>query len=211
MRAAVGAARPVRALLGAACALAVLCTLLAAPGTGAAAPSVDEVVLNVRGAAGVRPEAMRFRQDITLEVLFLRWNFHADVTRSGDRVELVLHNAPGFIDEDVSASLLEVSEGLDHFDLRLVDEIRRGGDVVYVLQGVPRREGGARGGRIWVNARTWLVEKAELEYPWGMLEVEQTFQNINGYTVLREQKASVSRLGARMTVRYSDYWFAGAE
>src|SRR5690606_36114639 len=66
VRAAVGAARSVRALLGAACALAELCTLLAAPGTGAAAPSVDEVVLNVRGAAGVRPEAMRFRQDITL-------------------------------------------------------------------------------------------------------------------------------------------------
>ncbi len=194
------------------CALAVFWALLCASGPAAlAAPSVEELVANVRHATGARPAEMRFRQDVTLQVLFLRWRFHADVTRRGDRIQVTLHGAPGFIDDDVSASLLEVSEGLDHFDLRFVEEIRRGADVLYVLQGTSRLEEGARGGMIWVNARTWLVEKAELKYPWGDITLQQTFQTVDGYTVLHEQDASVSRLGARMTVRYSDYAFAGGE
>ncbi len=64
---------------------------------------------------------------------------------------------------------------------------------------------------VWVNARNWLVERAELEYPWGKLSLEQRFETVDGYVVLAEQHASVNRLGARLTVRYGDYWFAGQE
>lgn len=203
--------RPVP-VLGFVCALAVMWASLCAFGGGAsAAPSIEELTANVRKAAGVRPAVMGFRQDISLQVLFLRWRFYADVVRRGDELELTVHDAPGFLDGDVSASLLELSEGLDNFDLRLVDEIRRNNDVIYVLEGTSRIAGGARSGRIWVNARTWLIEQAELDYPWGTMSVEQEFDTVNGFIVLREQHASVNRLNARLTVRYNDYWFAGED
>lgn len=196
-------------VLGLVCALASVSALwFAHADVVLAAPTVDELADNVRAAVGARPVEMGFRQDVTLQVLFLKWRFHADVYRRGDEIELTVYDAPRFLEDDVSVSLLEVSEGFDHFDLRLVDEIRRNGDVFYVLEGEARAAGGARGGKIWVNGRTWLVEQAVLDYPWGSLTLEQTFQSINGYIVLREQQASVNRLGAQMTVLYSNYWFA---
>lgn len=203
--------RPVP-VIGFVCALAVMWACVCAFGDGAwAAPTVDELAANVRAATVVRPAEMGFRQDISLQVLFLRWRFYADVVRRGDHLELTVYDAPGFLDGDVSASLLELSEGLDNFDLRLVEEILRNNDAIYVLEGESRMAGGARSGRVWVNARTWLIEQAELEYPWGTMSVEQHFDTVNGFIVLREQHASVNRLGARMTVRYSDYWFAGED
>lgn len=198
--------------VGIVCVCALLCAFwLAAPDKAKAAVTVEELVANVRQAAGTRPPEMGFRQQITLQALILRWQFSADVVRRDDTVQIQVHGAPSFVDENVTASLLEVSEGLDNFDLRLVDEVRMGGQQYYVVEGVSRVANGARRGKIWVNAQSWLVERAELEYSWGTLTVEQRFRTVNGYVVLAEQQASVSRLGARMTVRYENYWFAGGE
>lgn len=176
-----------------------------------AAPTIDELMANVRHATGGRPAKMGFRQYVTLQALFFRWQFHADVVRQDDQLHVTVYNAPSFVGGDFSGSLLEVSEGLDNFDLQLVDEVLLNGERYYVVDGVSRVEGGARRGKIWINARTWLVERAELEYPWGTLTIEQRFRVVNGYVVLSEQQASVSRLGARARVRYDDYWFAGGE
>lgn len=182
--------------------------MIAQAGTVLAAPTVDEITDNVRRAVGARPAVMGFRQDVELRVLILSWRFHADVVRRGDDIELTVYNQPSLIGDDVSASLLEVSEGIDDFDLQLVDEVNRNGDVFYVLEGTSRTALGAQSGTIWINGRTWLVEHAVLEYPWGSLTLDQSFHSVDGHTVLQEQHASVNRLGARMTVRYGDYWFA---
>lgn len=182
--------------------------MFALAGAVFAAPTIEEIRDNVRGTVGTRPEVIGFRQDVELRVLILSWRFHADVVRRGDEIELTVYNKPSLIGDDVSASLLEVSEGIDQFDLELVDEVHRNGDVFYVVEGKARTASGAREGKIWINGRTWLVEQAVLDYPWGSVTLDQTFQTVDGYTVLREQHASVNRLGARMTVRYSDFWFA---
>lgn len=175
----------------------------------AAQPSVDEIVANVRMVSGERPERFSFRQDIELRVLFLRWTFYTDVRRSGDAIDVQVHGAPGFLSTDVSASLLEVSEGLDGFTLEFVEQVERGGDVLYVLRGQakPENRGGARGGTIWVNGRTWLVDEAVLHYEWGNMTLQQTFETVNGFTLLRQQHASVDRLGGRLRVQYGGYSF----
>jgi len=198
--------------MGFVCALALATALwLGAAEEARAAVTVEELVANTRRASGARPPEMGFRQHVTLQALFLRWQFYADVVRRGDQVEIAVHGAPSFLGDDMTVSLLEVSEGLDNFDLRPAGEERINGHHYYVVEGQSRVASGARRGRIWVNAQSWLVERAELEYPWGTLLIEQRFRTVNGYVVLAEQQASVSRLGVRMTVRYDDYWFSGGE
>ncbi|MBO8142574.1 MAG: hypothetical protein H0Z37_10445 [Firmicutes bacterium] len=179
-------------------------------GSALGAPSVEEVVANVSRASGQRPAVMGFRQELRLQVLVFTWDFYADVVRQGDDIRVTLHGAPGFLSPDVTASLLDVGEALEEFDVRLVEEqVNDDGDPLYVLEATRRhREGqGALGGQVWVNGRTWLVEEAVLEYPWGTLHVRQQFQQVDGYTVLKEQHATASRLGARLWVQYRDYWF----
>lgn len=191
-------------------ALGLLCCglslLFGVPAVGAR-PSVDEIVANVRSAVANQPTRYSFRQDIELRVLILRWRFHADVRRDGDRIDVQVHDAPGFLSPDIAATLLEVSEGLDGFTLKLVAKTERGGDVYYVVEGVSTLQEGARSGTIWVNARTWLIDEAVLKYDWGNLTVQQRFQTINGYTLLREQHAAVDRLGGKLRVQYGGYSF----
>ncbi len=173
------------------------------------APSVDEVVANLGRASGQLPAEMGFRQDVQLHVLFLTWKFYSDVVRRDGKYIVETRGAPDFLPSDISASLLEVSEGLSNYDFELVgQEVNSTGDPIYRLTG-RRRQGaeGAHGGTLWVNGRTWRVERAVLEYDWGTLDVEQEFQRLSGYTVLRSQRAAASRLGARLTVEYRDYWF----
>lgn len=172
-----------------------------------AEPTVDEIAAHVRAATGAGPERMRFRQDVELQLFLFRWSFYSDVVRDEDGIDVQVHGAPSFLSPDVSASLLEVSEGLDGFELRLVDVLGEGDGTYYVVQGEAKTKGGggASSGTIWVNGRTWLVEKATLQYPWGAMTVEQTFQTVNGYTLLKEQIATVDRLGAKLRVQYGGY------
>lgn len=173
-----------------------------------ARPAIDEIVKNVRVAAGNRPEQYSFRQDIDFRVFILRWRFHADVVRDGPDIDVTIHGAPGFISpSDISVSLLEVSEGLDDFTLRFVEETERDGERYYLVEGTSNLSHGARGGFIWINTHTWLVDEALLEYEWGNLTLQQTFQTINGYTLLKEQQASVDRLGGKLQVQYGGYSF----
>lgn len=180
------------------------------PAGGGEGPTLEQIVANVRAATGGVPERMSFRQDIELRVLLFRWSFHADVTQDGSDIEVHMHGAPRFLERDVTTSLLEVSEGLDGFDLELVERgTTNEGDPFYVVRGAApaEREHGASGGTIRIDGRTWLVEEAELHYSWGNMTVQQSFQTINGYTLLKEQQATVDRLGAKLLVQYGGYSF----
>lgn len=177
---------------------------------GGAGPSLEQIVANVRTATGGLPGRVSFRQDIELRVLLFRWSFHADVTQKGRDIEVHMHGAPRFLEPDVTTSLLEVSEGLDGFDLELVERgTTSEGDPFYVVRGTAPagRQSGATGGTIRIDGRTWLVEEAELHYSWGNMTVRQSFQTINGYTLLKEQQATVDRLGAKLLVQYGGYSF----
>jgi len=173
------------------------------------APSVEEIVTNLSRAGSQLPAEMGFRQDVHVRVLFLMWKFHSLVVRQNGQYLVETWGAPDFLPPGFMASLVEIGDALDNYDLELVGEEKNAnGEPVYRLTG-RRRHGweGALGGTLWVNGRTWLVERAVLEYDWGTLEVQQDFHQVNGYTVLRSQRASASRMGARVTVEYRDYWF----
>lgn len=182
---------------------------LFAPGSVSGQPAVEEIVANVRTATAGRPVKMTFRQDVELRVLFFRWTFHADVVQDGSTIDVHMHGAPGFLAPDVTASLLELSEGLGDFDLEFVEQGIADGDAYYVLRGSAKagHGGAATGGTVRVNGRTWLVDRATLHYAWGNMSVEQSFQTIDGYTVLREQYATVDRMGAKLRVQYGGYSF----
>lgn len=188
-----------------------LCLALA--GTGAAAPTVEGVLANLGSFTALLPPEMGFRQHIQLQVLFLTWRFHSDVVRQDGEFHVQTSGAPDFLSPDVPAALLELNAGLDDYELELLEhETNSAGDPVYVLSGRRRGQGpGAQAGTVWVNGRTWLVEKAVLEYDWGTLEVQQEFHQVDGYTVPRSQQAKASRLGARLVVEYRDYWFGNVE
>lgn len=179
--------------------------LLGAAPAGAA--QLDEILTNVRAATQPVPARVAFRQDVELRVFLFRWSFHADVVRDETGISVEVHGAPKFLSPDISVSLLELSEGLDGFDLELVEQSERRGEPVYVLRGTAREgaDGGARGGTITVNGRSWLIEQAELQYPWGAMTVEQTFQRVDGFTLLKEQHATVDVLGAKLRVHYGGY------
>ena len=173
------------------------------------APSVEDIVANLSRAGSQLPAEMGFRQDVHVRVLFLMWKFHSLVVRQNGEYLVETRGAPDFLPEGFMASLLDVGDALTNYDLELVGEEKNAnGEPVYQVAG--RRRGGsagALGGTFWVNGRTWLVEKAVLEYDWGTLELQQDFHQVNGYTVLRSQRAATSHLGARLTVEYRDYWF----
>lgn len=170
-------------------------------------PTPEEIVANVKSVTGSGPERVTFRQDVELRVFLFRWSFHSDVVRDADGIRMEVHGAPSFLSPDVSASLLELSEGLEGFDLKFVESRHDEGETYYIVEGTAKTAGGggALGGTIWVNGRTWLIERATLQYSWGSMTVEQTFQTVNGYTLLREQIATVDRLGAKMRVQYGGY------
>jgi len=191
--------------------VAFLCLALAVG--AAAAPSVEDVMANIQHALGQLPPDMGFRQHVVLQVLLFSWRFHSDVVRRGGEYFVETRGAPSFLPPDVMASLVQVHLGLDDYDLDVVgEEVNGNGEPVYVLAGRRRGPGqGAVGGALWVNGHTWLVEKAVLDYDWGTLEVQQEFHRVDGYTVLRAQRAAANRLGARLTVEYADYWFGNVE
>jgi len=183
------------------------CLVLAGPAEGA--PAVEEVVANLQRAAGLLPADMSFRQDVQLTLFFLSWRFYSDVVRRNGEFQVATYGKPGFLSDDVPITLLQLHTGIDAFDLELVGEETNGyGDPLYVLEGRRRVPGpGAQTGKLWVNGRTWLAEKAWLQYDWGTLEVEQEFQELEGYTVLRLQRARSSFMDSRLVVEYKNYSF----
>ncbi|HEY8417496.1 MAG TPA: hypothetical protein VIK93_05625 [Limnochordales bacterium] len=178
-------------------------------GAAAGAPDVEDVVANLNRAAGLLPADMGFRQDVQLQLFFITWRFYSDVVRRNGEFQVTTYGKPGFLSDDVPTTLLQLHTGIDEFDLELVgEETNSNGDPLYVLEGRRRVPGpGAQAGKLWVNGRTWLAEKAWLEYDWGTLDVEQEFQEVDGYTVLRAQRARSSLVGTRLVVEYRDYWF----
>lgn len=190
-------------LFGLAAAVMLVLWMSAAPVE--AGVGLEDIVANVRAATSPMPKRMSFRQDVELRVLLFRWSFHADVVRDETGIAVEVHGAPSFLSPDVSVSLLELSEGLDGFDLELVEMDASGGEPLYVLQATARAEGGARGGTVTVNGNSWLIERAVLRYSWGTMTVEQTFQRVDGFILLKEQNATVDVLGAKLRVQYGGY------
>ncbi len=172
-------------------------------------PDLQTILRQLQRQADALPAVMGFRQEITLRAFFQTWRFSSFVTRRGGEAEVRLDGAPPFLPREMTGILADVTAVLSHFELALVGEERDGATRYYVVEGRNKLPGatGAQAGRLWVEAGTWLVTKAEARYLWGTLRVEQTFRREGGYTVLDRQQAVVSPLAVRLEVAYRDYWF----
>lgn len=174
-------------------------------------PSVDTLLAQVAQATGFQAEHVRFRQDVQLRVLLLSWRFQNDIEAlDGSYTVKIGKGAPGFMPDGFPAELLDVQQSIHLFDLQVVGTETDGqGRTFYIIEGVRKEpsEQGAQSGKLWIDGSEWYIAKAHLAYTWGKLEVEQAYRMEQGRRVLDTQSARLSILGARVEVKYLDYWF----
>lgn len=173
--------------------------------------TINEVLGQMAAQETMRAHTIRFEQHISLRALIFRWAFVNTVEKVGDRIRVESGDgAPGFVPQDATTDLLDVQQAFGDFTLTLVGrEESATGVLHYVIDGDRNddRPQGARSGRMWIHPTTWVVEKAELRYPWGTLTVEQSYRREGERLVLDRQHAVARPLGVRMDIEYRAYWF----
>lgn len=192
----------------------LLAAALAGGGAAAADVAVEEIVRRVEENSTAHVGHYGFRQDIKLRWFLFSWHFHSDVVWEEQGLKVRTHNAPSFVPKEISGALIDVSGELRRFTMELErTEVPEDGITRYVISGQRRPEftTGAESGRIWVNGATGLIERLEIHYPWGRMDVSQEHQLVNGYPFPRRQEVRVTPLGASMTVEYRDFWFEDGE
>lgn len=178
---------------------------------GACAVAAEEInterVLSLMRKAMRQPERVAFSQDVEATGIIGRWRFSANVQRSGNEVSVQASKAPSFIPPDLLADLADFEKALSGFILEYKGKERVDGRMCYVLHGVrrPQLYSGATEGRIWIDEQENLIRQTEARYSWGTVRVNHTYTRLEGYTVLAQQKASISPLVTHMTITYRDY------
>lgn len=189
---------------------ALLLILLLGQSVRADVPTVESMLANLRQSS-LTADRVGFQQQIELRALFLSWRFSADVTKEGDHYSVVVGDgAPGFMPQDLPATLVNVQESIHLFDLTFVGtETDSSGRTLYVVEGVRKdpSNSGVQSGKLWVDGSDWYIAQAHLAYTWGRLEVEQVYRREQGHIVLDRQSAIAHPLGARVEVKYHGYWF----
>lgn len=177
----------------------------------AAGPNLAEVLARIHWDTKAYPTPMGFEQQIVVRSLIKTWQFTSDVERRGGALSVEMHGAPSFIPPEVTTALIEPDVILNDFDLTLVGERMEGSARYYIIEGRrrPGIEAGAASGRIWVDPRSWLIDRIEARYWWGYLDVRQTYRKEQGLTVLDRQRATISPFGLRLDIAYTRYWFGG--
>lgn len=188
-----------------ACLLASALGLLAGGAALAEAPSAEEVVRLLHDSHAL-PEGVAFRQEVTLRALLVTWRFHSELETTSDGLKFQLFGAPSFVPDTLPLELINLSHSPALFDLRIAG----GGssdDGTLVLQG-PRIDYAGQGPReatFWVDPQTWTIRRAEAEYSWGTLFLDQVFDRHGELYLLRQQKARVTPFGFTLDVQYREY------
>ena len=171
---------------------------------------VDEILRRVQEATGPVPKRVAFQQDVRLTLAFFSWDFMTEVERIDGKVHVRTIGAPSLLPENLTGSLLDVTEALNDFELTSYT-VERGpqGEPIYVLEGRRRPEltAGAEEGKIWVNGHTWQVEQVEARYPWGRVRVVQKYDRVEGHRVVVYQQAYLEPWRAELEVSYKNYRF----
>lgn len=175
------------------------------------APPIGQLLQNMVEATDMQLQPMGFQQHISIRALLFSWQFVADVERQGERLVVdVGPGAPFFVPDDLSAALIDFVDEVQQFDLTIVDENTDcNGRLCYIVEGErkkPKKQG-VQSGTLWVDAENWLIVKANMTYPWGKLDVDQEYRATDGRIVLHRQQAVTQPLGAKIEVRYKEYWF----
>lgn len=176
---------------------------------GADAPMDLATLLRKMELNWQQPLPMGFSQEVETKGWLGKWHFTGSVIRDEQGTHVTVSGAPPFVSPDLLADLADFKKAMAGFDLKYSGKVNLDKTECYLLSGV-RRKGfysGALEGSIWVDANTFLIRRLKARYSWGSVDVEQTYTQKDGFTVLIRQEASISPYGMHMTVVYSDYWF----
>jgi len=174
---------------------------------GPDAANLSQVLEQVRRSTRLIEGRTRVRQLYRVEVLGLAWEFSAWVTKENGTVTVQAEGAPWFLPGTLRLAAVEAFQLLEGYEPSLAGTLRLDdGREVWLVEAVPRDPTqGARRVRFWVERDTGQVTHLELEYGWGLLVIDQTYQQVGPYTVLDTQHVQVRPLGIRVEVRYRDY------
>lgn len=189
-----------------ACLLALALILSGRGAALAEAPyDAEEVVLRLLHSHEL-PEGLSFRQEVTVRALLVTWRFHSEVETTSEGLKSRIVGAPSFVPETLPLDLVNLSRSPELFDLKVAAEPSSDGSSL-VLQG-PRigyAGVGPREATFWVDPETWTIRRAEAEYSWGTLFLDQTFDRFGEFYLLSEQRARVTPYGFTLDVRYREY------
>lgn len=177
------------------------------PGSGRNGQLTEAQVLARLNEAMRLPAQISFRQTVDASGIFGRYHWSAVITREGGKSNVQASGLPSIVSKDLLADLNDFEKVMSGFDLQYKGEAVEGGNRFLLVDGV-RKAGetsGAQDGRIWVDPDTFRIKKMEARYNWGRLKVENTYNTINGVTVLWNQEATLSPLPMRMSITYRDY------
>lgn len=186
----------------------IACTLGGGVTLAGAASGADVVgsALEQLKTATFMPLGLRFNQRVTLKAFLGVWSFESDLEWQGDLFAVTTTGAPRFVPDTLPEDLVELAQAPSLFDLDRVDSLDAESGIL-VLSG-PRKGyngSGAKEATFWIDTARWLVTRAQADYKWGTLSVEQTYRTHDGYYFLKEQNARISPFGFTLEVEYGDY------
>lgn len=191
--------------LAAAFALALVASP-AGPARAAVEPpaGVEEVVRLVAASHGL-PEGVRFRQEVTFRALLGTWRFHSEVEAAEGGLRFTIHGAPSFVPQSLPRDLIDLSRSPALFDLSVAGGALSDGTLVLSGPRIAYAGTGPREATFWIDPGTWTIRRAEAEYSWGTLYVDQEFDRMGDHYLLTRQQARVSPFGFTLDVRYVEY------
>jgi len=169
-------------------------------------PGVDEIVRQVEQMARI-PNHVRMNQSVVARALLFTWRFNSVLEYVGDELTATTQGAPSFVPKTFPVELVSLGQTMPLFDLKVISESDENG---FIVLGGPRSDydgTGAEEATFTVDPADWLVKRATAKYAWGTLTLEQEFDSVEGYMLLRRQKATVRPLGLVVDVEYSNYSF----
>ena len=194
---------------GPALAAALAFALLAwAPGparAAAEAPARAEEVVRLVAQSHSLPEGVRFRQEVTFRALLGTWRFHSEVEATKDGLKFTMYGAPSFVPETLPRDLLDLSRSPSLFELSVSGVAAADGTLVLSGPRIAYAGIGPREATFWVDPGTWTIRRAEAQYSWGTLYVDQEFDRMGDHYLLTRQRARVSPYGFTLDVRYVEY------
>lgn len=190
--------------------LGIFC-MLAAPGLASASEMTEAWIkdtLHVVKEGTALPSGIKFRQNVKLRAFLLGWQFYSLMEQLEDgELHVETFNAPSFVPDTLPGELVSLGRSLALFEVKVVsyDPAEK---LLHVAGPRPDYQGrGAKEGDFWIDVERGIVQKAEVVYNWGKLNVDQEYTTIDGLLVLSKQSARMRFYGATLEISYSDYIF----
>lgn len=190
--------------------------VLAAPAAQAAAgveplrpDEIGPFLDRVAAANRIYSQDMVAYQEYDVRLLIMHWHFTGRVLKTSDVAEVVLEGAPALFPKEISATLFEVADWLETFAIEYQGVESLDGHLYHRFYGtpLPGEESQTRWGTIWVDPKTFLINRIQVQYWWGRVTIQQVFRTEGEFVLLDHQQARVDPLGIQADVRWTEYHF----